>query len=191
MQKTAPRRIPLKTEGFAHPRRNVAALQIQRGQKVADFGAGSGAYTLAIAEMLEGAGHVYAIDVQRDLLRRIANEAARRGFRNVEIIWADLETPRATKLVDRSIDLVLVSNLLFQVPEKKPVLEEARRILKVHGRLALIDWSDSFGGMGPTKQDVFKKEAARTLAEETGFTLVREFEAGAHHYGLMLEIASL
>lgn len=187
MQQTAHDHRPLKTEGFAHPRKNIIAFGIQGGQKVADFGAGSGAYTLAIAERLEGSGHVYAIDVQRDLLRRISNEAMKRGFKNVEIIWADLEVPRASKLADKSIDVVVVSNLLFQVPEKMPVLREAHRILKSHGHLALIDWSDSFGGMGPLKGDVVKKEAALKFAEEAGFSLTREFSAGAHHYGLMLK----
>ena len=158
--------------------------------RVADFGAGSGAYTLALAERLEGSGRVYAIDVQRDLLRRIANEAVRRGYKNVEVIWADLEVPRASKLADTSIDLVLISNLLFQVPDKSLVLEEARRIVKGSGHVAIIDWSDSppAGGlrMGPLKEDVVKKEQTLALAEKAGLSLVREFPAGAHHYGLIL-----
>ncbi len=153
--------------------------------RVADFGAGSGAYTLAIAERLEGSGRVYAIDVQRDLLRRVSNEAARLGYKNVEVIWADLEVPRASKLADRSIDLVLISNLLFQLPDKTQVLREARRILKPQGNLVVIDWSDSFGGMGPQKEDVIKKEAAVQLAHSAGLGLVREFAAGAHHWGCM------
>ncbi len=172
--------------GFAHPRRNIGALDIRGGMKVADFGAGSGAYALAIAERLEGSGHVYAIDVQRDLLRRIANEAERRGFKNVEVIWADLEAPRASKLADASIDLVLISNLLFQVPDKIPVLREARRIVKPAGQIAIIDWADSYRGMGPQKEDVVKKEAAIELAQSIGLGLVREFAAGAHHWGLIV-----
>ena len=185
MQKTA-HHSPLKTAGFAHPTRNVAALGIQGGMRVADFGAGSGAYTLAIAERLEGSGKVYAIDVQRDLLRRISNEAMRRGYKNVEVLWADLEVPRASKLADASIDLVLISNLLFQVPDKIPVLREARRIVKPAGHVAIIDWSASFGGMGPLKEDVVKKEAAIEFAKKAGLEVSREFPAGAHHYGLIL-----
>lgn len=172
---------------FAHPRRNVAALGLQGGMRVADFGAGSGAYTLALAERLEGSGRVYAIDVQRDLLRKVANEARHHGYNNVEVIWADLEVPRASRLADSSIDLVLISNLLFQVPDKSLVLEEARRIVKGIGHVAIIDWSDSFGGMGPLKEDVVKKEQALTLAENASFSLVREFSAGAHHYGLIFK----
>lgn len=155
--------------------------------RVADFGAGSGAYTLEIAAQLEGNGTVYAIDVQRDLLRRISNEAAQRGYSNVEVIWADLEIPRASKLADGSIDLVLVSNLLFQVPDKLPVLREARRIVKSIGHVAVIDWVGSFGGVGPVKDDVIMKEAVLELAEKAHLALVREFHAGAHHWGLILK----
>src|SRR5437588_7612192 len=58
-------------------------------------------------------------------------------------IWADLEKPRASKLADRRADLVLISNLLFQLSDKKAPLKEAWRILKPAGRLAVIDWEDS------------------------------------------------
>ncbi len=185
MQQTAHHHTPLKTAGFAHPARNVGALGLQQGMAVADFGSGSGAYVLAIAERLGNTGRIYAVDIQRDLLRRIHTEAHKRGFKNIEIIWADLEHHGASKIADRSLDLVLVSNLLFQLNDKGATLAEAWRILKTTGQLAIIDWSDSFGGMGPIPKDVVTADAALALARKAGFELVREFEAGAHHYGLI------
>lgn len=177
------------TTGFAHPRRNVGAFGIEPGMSVADFGSGSGIYVLHMAEAVEHAGHVYAIDVQRDLLRRVKSEAQRRGFKNVDVIWTDLERPSASKLSGRTLDLVLVSNLLFQVENKSAVLAEAWRVLKPTGKLVIIDWADSFGGMGPQKGDVVKKETALALARDNGFELLKEFSAGAHHYGLIFRLA--
>jgi len=175
----------MDTKGFAHPPHNVAQLQIEPGMTVADFGAGSGAYALEIGRRLEGSGHVYAIDVQRDLLKRIHNTAERNGLKTVRVIWADVEVPGGTKLAEKSVDLVLVSNLLFQISDKSRVLQEAARIARPHGRVALIDWSDSFGNMGPTKDAVVKKEAAIEIGREAGLQLEKEFAAGAHHYGLI------
>lgn len=154
---------------------------------VADFGAGSGAYVLTIAEWLAHAGHVYAVDVQQELLRRIKNESHRRGYKNVEIVWGDLERPNGSKIAHNHCDRVLISNLLFQLEDKDVVMREAYRILKPDGLLAIIDWSESFGGMGPHKNDVVKKEGAIHHAQKAGFVPVHEFEAGAHHYGLIFK----
>ena len=181
---------PLNTAGFAHPVRNVDALGIERGYTVADFGSGSGAYVLAIAEKLQNQGHVYAVDVQQDLLRRTKNEAHKKGYKNVEIIWGDLEKSGGSKIADRHVDLVLISNLLFQVDGKASLLIEARRILRPNGRLVIIDWSESFGGMGPIKRAVVTRESALELAHDAGFEQVKEFDAGAHHYGLILKPTS-
>ena len=171
--------------GFAHPVRNTAALGIQPGMNVADFGSGSGAYVLAIAKELQGSGHIFAVDIQKDLLRRTHNEAAKIGYKNVEIIWGDLEAPGGSKIADHSLELVLISNLLFQIDDKRAVMAEAKRILRAGGRLAVIDWSDSFNMTGPHKDDVVRKEDVLTLARAVELTFVNEFTAGAHHYGLI------
>lgn len=163
----------------------IDALGVQPGDIIADFGAGSGAYVHAIAEKLNNVGHVYAIDVQQDLLRRIRNEAHKRGYTNIETIWTDLERPHGAKIADAHVDLVLISNLLFQVTHKHVVLAEARRIVKPSGFLIIIDWSESYGGMGPIKKEVVKKEQAIQLAEAAGFQKAGEFAAGAHHYGIV------
>lgn len=171
--------------GFAHPPRNVAALGVQSGMQIADFGSGSGAYVLAIAKELQGSGHIYAIDIQKDLLRRTKNEANKIGYKNVEVLWGDLEAEKGSKIADGTLDLVLISNLLFQIDDKRAVVAEAKRILRPSGRLAVIDWTESFGGLGPHKDDVVTKEQVLTLARAVELTFVKEFPAGAHHYGLV------
>jgi ubiquinone/menaquinone biosynthesis C-methylase UbiE len=170
---------------FAHPTHNVAMLGIEHAMKVADFGAGSGAYVLAMAARLEGSGRVYAVDIQKDLLRRIHTDAAKSGYKNVEILWGDLESRQGSKIADNTLDLVLISNLLFQVEDKAAVVAEAKRVVKESGRVAIIDWSESYGGMGPRREDVVAKEAAYEIAKNAGLTFQKEFKAGAHHYGLV------
>lgn len=173
------------TAGFAHPPHNVVHFNIESGMSVADFGVGSGHYVWPIAEAIGVSGQLFAIDVQQELLKRIHNEARKRGLKNVKIIWADLEKPKASKLADGSLDLVLISNLLFQLDGKHAVLREAKRALKLSGSLAVIDWSESFNSMGPDRKSVVTKETGRSLIRESGFEIVREFPAGAHHWGLI------
>ena len=156
---------------------------------VADFGAGIGHYTLEVAKHLRNEGHVYAIDIQHELLKRLRTEAHKRGYTNVEIVWGDIEKEGASKLADKHADFVIMSNLLFQLDAKEPPFAEAHRILKIDGRLVVIDWSESppAGGsrMGPVRKHIVEKKAARSFAEAAGFDFSREFAAGAHHYGLI------
>lgn len=173
--------------GFAHPKHNTLALNVEHGMKVADFGAGSGAYVFELAERVGGSGRVYAIDVQKDLLRRLHTETTHRGLNNVDIVWGDLEAPNGSKIADGALDVVLISNLLFQLDDKHAALKEGKRILRPGGRLAIIDWSESFGGLGPHRDDVVTKEAAYALAHEAGLSFQKEFSAGAHHYGLIFK----
>lgn len=173
------------THGFAHPERNVALLGITPGMIVADFGAGSGAYVFECAKLVGDTGHVYAIDVQKELLRKIHNEAIRKNLSNVSIVWGDVEAVHGSKLAEVSVDIVIISNMLFQAEDKRAVFREAHRVLKDEGILVVIDWSDSFGGLGPRAADIVTKDAVMDIAARERFNLHEDFHAGAHHYGLM------
>jgi len=172
---------------FSNPRQNVAQMAIDPGMHVADLGSGSGFYSFALAETVGDAGRVYAVDIQRELLSRLKNEARKRGLDNIEIIWADLEKNLGTGLKAGSMDVVLISNTLFQVKNKKAFLEEAKRLLKPLGRFILIDFSDSFGGLGPQQEYIVNEEEARRLAKEVGFVFSNTIRAGEHHYGLIFK----
>lgn len=175
---------------FAHPGRNVELLKLNAGMNVADFGSGSGAYVFEMAKAVGPGGHVYAVDIQKDLLRRTKNEAEQRGVHNVEVLWGDVEDPGGSKISDHSLDLVLLSNVLFQVQNKDRVLGEAKRVLKDTGRLAIIDWTDvPFSGsrIGPHEGAIVSKKDLLADASRLGFSLECEFDPGAHHFGVMLK----
>lgn len=171
---------------FSAPEKNIEQLHLVDDQVVADFGAGSGAYTLAAAQAMHGTGKVFAIDVQKDLLTRLQNTCAHEHLGNVSFIWGDLEKPGGTKLHDGSCDVVILSNVLFQALDKVALIEEARRVLRPGGLLLLIDWTGSFNNMGPTQAQVFPEAEGRKIAEESGFLFDRSINAGNYHYGLVM-----
>ena len=172
---------------FSDPAKNIQRLGLIRGMHIADFGAGSGFYSMSLAEEVGDNGRVYAIDVQKDLLQKIKNEAKAKGVSNLEIIWGNVEKAGGTKMGDNTIDIVVIANILFQAEDKNNVCIEAKRILKVGGRALVIDWLDSFGGLGPTKENVFLLSSAKDIFQKNGFVLDKEFDAGDHHYGFIFK----
>ncbi|MEK7607358.1 MAG: methyltransferase domain-containing protein [Patescibacteria group bacterium] len=170
---------------FSDPRHNIEQLGLSDGAIVADFGAGSGFYSLEAGLAVAPTGKVYAIDAQKELLERLKKEAKEHHIKNIEIIAGDLEKLGGSKLREGSCDVVIASNILFMIGDKKNFLLEACRVLKAKGRLLIIDWAASFSQMGPHPTHVFYKDDALKLARETGFAFDREIHTGAHHYGII------
>lgn len=176
----------MELPAFTNPEANIGALGIYEGMYIADLGAGVGAYTIPLAERVGETGRVYAVEVQKDFLTNIKNEATARGFNNVELLWGDIERLGGTKIKDEGVDAVVISNVLFQADDKKGLLNEASRILKTGGKLLLVDWSDSFKGLGPTQAMVVTRDRALSICEKAGFVLKNEIPAGEHHYGFIM-----
>jgi len=173
---------------FTNPQKSAENFGLMPGMQVADLGAGSGAYCYVAARLVTEAGKVYAVDIQKDVLSSIKNEADRLHLHNIEVIWGDVEKVGGTKLSNDSLDFVIASNILFQVEDKKAFLSEVKRILKPGKRVVVIDWRDSFGGLGPDPKSVIQGETCRNLFLDFGFSVDREMtDVGEHHYGIIFK----
>jgi len=172
---------------FASPEKNIIPLGLSAGKRVADLGSGTGHYALAASRLVGSEGYVYAIDVQKDLLDRFQQEIEQKGIRNIHVMWGDVETVGGSKLKVDAVDAVIASNILFQAESKTGLIHEIKRILKKGGSVLVIDWSESFAGLGPSSQEVVSEEIARDLFEKNGFSLEKTFDAGAHHYGMVFK----
>ncbi len=172
---------------FIKPEEVIKNFALSAGMSIADIGAGSGHYVFALSERVGQEGSVYAIDIQKNLLENLAKQIEEKHSANIHTIWGDAENVGGTKLRSNMIDFVLVSNVLFQTESKSGFVHEIKRILKKGGRVAVIDWSESFGGLGPDSLHVVPEHITRSLFENNGFVLEKTFEAGAHHYGLIFK----
>lgn len=171
---------------FADPQGNVLQMGLREGMKVADLGTGSGHYALAAAKAVGEAGMVYAVDVQDDVLTALKNTAKERGIRNIETVWGDVEG--GTTIGTHSLDAVILSNTLFQLEKKEEAIAEIKRILRPGGRVLVVDWAGSYGGLGPVGEHVVPEHEAETLFITRGFHKVKSFRGGPHHYSLLFTL---
>lgn len=157
------------------------------GEEVVEFGSGIGAFTLACARIIGASGKIYAVDIQKNLLERLRNEAKTFGVTNVEYIWGDIEELGGVKIKENSVDVVIIVNTLFQLIDKTNTIMEAKRLLRSGGRIIIVDWTDSFGGLGPKPTEIFSAKLAEELLISSGFKKIKEFSAGNYHYGLIFQ----
>ena len=150
----------------------------------ADFGSGAGGWTIPLAKKLEE-GRVFAIDIQEEPLSALESRAKIQGISNIKKIVANVEE-RILGLAGFSCDLVLITDLLFQVDDKKGVFEEAKRVLKPAGRILVVEWAPE-ASLGPAGDNRVSQKEVKEIAQKLGFLLEKEFKAGDYHYGLVFK----
>ena len=132
-------------------------LAPRRGEMVADYCAGAGGKSLALAMLMRGTGRIYAMDVSARRLAELGPRAARAGVTNVHTVVLSGESDARAKRLAGKLDRVLVDapcsgfGTLRRNPDLKwrhderaigelaakqrVILESASRLVKPGGRL--------------------------------------------------------
>jgi len=119
------------------PDKALDALGTLTGASVADVGAGSGYFTVRLADRVGPNGRVYANDLQPEMLKMLGARLAREGVANVTLVQGAVDSPR---LPQASIDLVLMVDVYHELSEPQKMLRAIRTALKPTGRLVLLEY---------------------------------------------------
>lgn len=170
---------------FIQPEEILDQIKLESEMIVVDFGAGSGGWSIPVAKIVDE-GMVYAFDILEEPLSVLKKRAASENVFNIQTKIVNLEKEGETKLREESVDLVIMSNILFQINDKKAALKEAKRILKKDGNILIIDWlkSDKFG---PEEKETVLKEDVENLADNMNLELKEELDGGNYHYALLFK----
>ena len=172
------------TGGFMNPDKIVSGFGIKEGMIVADFGSGAGYFTILLGQRVGRDGKVFALDIQESALDNVRVKAKPVGLENIETIRSNLEVPGSSGLADKSQDMVLLANILFQSEQKADIIKEATRVLKSGGSLVVIDWKRTAGGFGPPDNLRTDEMAMRSLILGEGLVFEDDIDAGQFHYGM-------
>jgi len=135
----------------------------------ADLGAGEGAFTLALADLLGPGAHITAVDRDRGSLRNLAEEMGRRfPETGLDVVVADFTRPLG--LI--GLDGVVMANSLHFVRDKRPVLAAVRSMLRPGGSLIVVEYGADRGN--PWVPHPFSYPRWEQMAADAGFERTRQ-----------------
>ena len=142
-----------------------SVLRPQPGERLLEIGVGTGYYSLDLAEWVGPEGTLELVDLQQEFLDHVMRGAGEKGLRNLVPTQGD-----ATDLPyeDASVDAVILTAVLGEIPDSAAALREIRRILKPSGRLIV---GELFGDPHFTTRaslEQMGQEASLALAETSG-----------------------
>lgn len=128
-------------------------LAPQPGERLLEIGPGTGYYTLDMAEWVGAEGRVEIFDLQQEFLDHVTARAAERGIGNVVPTQGDAT---ALPYEGASVDAVVLTAVLGEIPDPIAALREIRRVLKPTGRLVV---GELFGDPHFTTQASLRRQA--------------------------------
>jgi ubiquinone/menaquinone biosynthesis C-methylase UbiE len=111
-----------------------SVLRPQPGERLLEVGVGTGYYSCDLAEWVAPSGALELFDLQQEFLDHVMRAAGERGLTNLVPTRGD-----ATRLPyeDGSVDAVVLTAVLGEIPDAAAALREIRRVLKPGGRLVV------------------------------------------------------
>jgi SAM-dependent methyltransferase len=163
---------PLSPSGERVRERGAAA-------RWADLGAGEGAFTRALADLLGPTARIIAVDRDAGALRR--------GLAGTAI---DTKVADFTRPLDLSdLDGIVMANSLHFVRDKGPVLESVRKMLRPGGKLIVVEYGTDRGN--PWVPHPFTFERWQQMAAQAGFEKTRLLRTiPSRHLGSMYSAVS-
>jgi ubiquinone/menaquinone biosynthesis C-methylase UbiE len=139
---------------------------LKPGGSWADLGAGSGAFTLALRELIGPSADIYAVDKDRRDLNELERShlAHFKTTANLHLVHAD---------ISRSLDLpqldgLIMANSLHYFKDKEKILRHLQTFLKPEGILLLVEYNVDSGN--PWVPYPLSYTTFRSLATRVGFT---------------------
>jgi ubiquinone/menaquinone biosynthesis C-methylase UbiE len=117
------------------PKEAVAEAGIKPGDTVLDFGCGPGGFSVEAARVVGEKGRVYALDIMPLATRYVTRYGRKAGVTNIRTITSG----RETGLDAKSVDVILLYDILHHLSEPEPILAELSRVLADDGVLSVSD----------------------------------------------------
>lgn len=147
------------------PANLIRLLELSGAETVVDFGAGTGMYSVPVADALPS-GVLLAVDEHAELLARLRDKlAAAPPAGRVELVQtADNRVP----VGDGGADRIFMVNVLHHIHDEPEALAELMRILAQGGLLVVVDFARMDRPVGPPNDHVLALEDARAVLRDMG-----------------------
>ncbi len=147
-------------------------LELTEGMTVCDLGCGNGYWTLPMGRDVGETGRVLAVDIQKEMLRKLRVRAAKAKLKNIEPILGDVDDPNLPK---GEIDLLLMVDVYHEFSHPESMLWAIRNSLAPEGVVALLEYREEDPKVPIKPLHKMSKRQIMKEYEANGFKLAREY----------------
>jgi predicted methyltransferase len=169
---------------WQRPDKIMDALGVAEASVVADLGAGSGWFTIRLADRVGPNGKVFAEDIQRPMIQAIKVRVERMGLK--DRVTPVLGTATDARLPE-PVDAVLIVDAFHEMENPVLLLRNVAASLKPKGRIGIVQHTKDGGGPGPAMDERVDPEVVIRAAQSAGLVLRSRETFLKYQYMLVFE----
>ena len=137
MPDTLPGEMEFREWLVDHASEVLKHIGVKKAQTVLDYGCGAGLFTIPSARIVGKRGKVYAFEARSSLLEQVREKAREAALTNIVDVLSDSSKP-SIELPDKSVDIILVYDVMHEIKNQLALLKELHRVLKGGGVLSVF-----------------------------------------------------
>ncbi len=135
-------------DAYQKPEKVLEYLGNIKGKTIMDIGAGSGYFSVKLAEK---AAKVIAADVSDEFQAFLKDRIEKDNLKNIELRKVPYDSP---DLKDKEVDLVLIVNTYHHIENRSDYFAKVKKGTKEKGELVIIDFFDTELPVGPKEHKI-------------------------------------
>jgi len=169
--------------GLIDPCRLFSELQLERDFVLLDLACGNGAYSIAISKYIGNEGKIYALDLWKEGIDNLTRECTAKQINNIYPSVTDVS--KNIPIANHSVDVCLMATVLHDLIQdntEKGTLKNVKRVLKINGLLAIIEFKKIEGPPGPPLKIRVSPEDIENILYPYGFRIIKTTDVSEYNY---------
>ena len=166
---------------WQQPEEVIRKMKLERGDIVADIGAGTGYFTRLFAAAVGPEGTALGLDIEQSMIEYMNEDAKKLNLKNYTSRVVKNDDP---ELAAGSVDVVFLCNTYHHIEDRVDYFRKVAASLKPGGRLVIVDFYKKDLPYGPPPEHKLARNVVVEELQQAGYSLKRDLHILPYQYYL-------
>lgn len=164
--------------------RNLEKLGLSKKMTLADLGSGTGTLVFEATKYTDE--KIYSVEMSDIMIEIQKDKIKEKDIKNIEIVKQNVDKTKIL-IPDEDCDIVTMITVLHEIYDKYKIVKEIERILKVKGKLFIVEFHKRKTDFGPSLEERLSSEDIEVICSRNGLSKISEEVLGDNFYSVTFE----
>jgi len=163
-------------------KKTLREMMLKQNDNMIDVGAGIGYFSIPASELVKPEGIIYAVDTSNEMIEEIVKRIKSKKIKNIKVFRGK---KYECTIKDKSVDYILMVNVLHEVEDKERLLNNYLKKLKPNGKIGIIEFKKTDIDKGPPVKHKISNTELKEYFNKLNIKIIKEVDLNNYQYGVV------